>query len=108
MLTANAMIGIGLILAALVIGVVAIYTSIKNTKGPKERAFVRVNCLSALFTLVIAFTLMYYLIDSPWRYVVLLIYFIHLPVAIYRATTKRQLIRRMEELVAEHHEPMTG
>jgi len=105
--TVNAIFGLVMVVAALVIGVVAFYTNLKNTKGPKEQAFVRRNCILALGTLVLFFTLMYY-IEPPWRYILLALYFFHLPIVTYRAATKRQLIRRMEELEAEHHEPMTG
>lgn len=105
--TLNAILGLMLLLAAAIIGAVALYTNLHNTKGDKERTFVRRNCLMALGTVVLTFALIYYL-PNPWRYVVLLIYFVHLPVAIYRASMKRQLIRRAEELAAEHHSPMTG
>ena len=107
MLNMNLIFGALLIGIAVVIGSAALYTNVQNTKGPRERAFVKMNCMLLPLVLAGFFGLMYFL-PSPWRYVVLVIGFVLMPMAIYRAATRRQIIRRLEELQTKGHEPMTG
>ncbi|OQA26008.1 MAG: hypothetical protein BWY59_01546 [Verrucomicrobia bacterium ADurb.Bin345] len=97
MLTVPAIGGIVFLFVAVVGGVGATISNMRSAKGPKERVFVRFNCIAAWGVAVLCLALMYYL-PSPWRYLVLIPYFFHLPVAIYRATMKRQLIRRLEHM----------
>ena len=97
MLTGTAIAGLIFLIIGLIGGAAATMSNLRSAKGPKERVFVRFNCIAAWGVAVLCLALMYYL-PSPWRYLVLIPYFFHLPVAIYRATMKRQLIRRLEHM----------
>lgn len=83
-------------------GLAATISNLRSAKGPRERAFVRFNCLAAWAVVALLLAMIYYL-PSPWRYLVLIPYFVHLPIATYRSATKRQLIRRLEEMESAHH-----
>ena len=77
------------------VGILGIYFSIKNTGGPRERAFViRASVLGWL--LVIAFVAGTLLTPQPHRYWLWLAYGILLPVGIF-AWNRRQLQIRQEE-----------
>ncbi|MFH0954069.1 MAG: hypothetical protein V1873_07045 [Verrucomicrobiota bacterium] len=96
MLSAEATIGIGISAAAVVGASVATYTTVRGTKGPRERAFVVRSALWAWLVIAALFSLMYYL-PSPYNYFLLIPYFIHLPIMTYRFASRQQLIREEEE-----------
>lgn len=94
-LSLHALIGFAMAAAALVMGFAATYTSIRNTKGPRERAFVIRSVLWAWLVLTLLFTLMYFL-PVPYNYYMLVPYFIQAPIMTYQMTSKQLLIREME------------
>lgn len=79
------------------IGIAVTYSNVRSAKGPRERAFCRFHSLAAWGVICLFLALMYWL-PTPWRYVVLLPYFIHLPIAVYRASMKRQLLVRLDHM----------
>ena len=86
-------------LTVFVSSIVGNYMIIRNTQGPREHRFmVRASC--AAWTTILAFFLLGYLIPSPWRYLLLVPYFLHLPVATYLTVNKQLLIRKIEEVEA--------
>ncbi len=73
------------------------YLIIRNTQGPREHRFmIRASC--AAWTMILLFFLLAYMIPSPWRYLLIIPYFLHLPVATYLTVNKQLLIRKMEEV----------
>lgn len=100
--TLSAIIGFIFLGVGIGVGMAATISNLRSAKGPKELAFVRFNCLAAWAVVSLMLAMMYYL-PSPWRYLVLIPYFFHLPIATYRSATKRQLIRRLEEMESAHH-----
>lgn len=101
--TLSALAGFSFLAAGIGIGVFTTYTSIRNARGPKEKTFVLWNNFFAWLVIVVLLGLMY-LLPSPYRYLLLIPYFLHLPVVVYRYATKVQLIRRLEEIEAAGEE----
>ena len=100
MLSLEATIGV-LISAAAVAGAsIATYTTIRDTKGPKEHAFVTRSCLLAWLAIAFLLTLIYY-VPPPYNYFLLIPYFIHLPIMTYRFASKQQIIRYAEAMGAD-------
>ena len=91
------------LLAAIVGGALGTITNIRNAKGPKERAFVIRSCLS-VWGLVILMLVAVTFLPSPFRYIVLVIFFFVFPVFIYRMATLHQLIRVVDERDAQEGE----
>ena len=100
--TLDAIIGFGLLALALGMGIAASVTCVRNTRGPKERAYVLSHCVGAWSVIVLLFLLMA-VVPSPYRYFLLVPYFVHLPIATYRFTLRQQIIRHREEQDAERH-----
>jgi Ca2+/Na+ antiporter len=76
-------------------GIVGCYFSIKNTKGPRERAFmVRVSVIA--FIVVIAFLAGLMLLPRPYNFLMWIPYGIALPLGI-RWCNRRQMQIRTEE-----------
>jgi hypothetical protein len=94
-LSLHAWIGFGMAGVAIVMGLVATWSSVRNTRGPGERAFVVRSVLWAWLVLTALFTAMYFL-PVPYNYYLLAPYFIHVPIMTYRMTSKQLLIREME------------
>jgi hypothetical protein len=96
---------IGLVIMVVALGMAAIATasSIRNTRGPRERRFVVSNCGAAWIVLAALFGLMW-LTPSPYRYILMVAYCIHLPFMTYRFTTKQQLLRRLDNIHWRHPE----
>lgn len=76
-------------------GVIGTYFSIRNTNGPRERAFmVRMSALAWLgITVFLALLL---LLPDPWRFLVWIPYGILLPLFIVRANRGQARIRAEE------------
>ena len=75
-------------------GIVGTYFSIKNTSGPRERAFMVRAAIIAWLSLAILFAVMFLLPNSrPWLWI---LYGLLLPLAI-RYGNKRQAAIRREE-----------
>ncbi len=88
---------LGLLIAGttLVSALAATVNTVRSCRGPLERRFVLWNVAGAWSVLAALFVLMY-VVPPPWRYLFLIPYFVHLPVAIYRFTNKALLIREYE------------
>ena len=74
---------------------VASVLNVCASQGPKERRFTAGSTI-ALWILLGIFIVLMVMVDPPWRYVVLLVYFLVIPYLVYRAATRRQLIREWE------------
>lgn len=84
-------------LTVFVSSIVGTYMIIRNTQGPREHRFmVRASC--AAWVTILLFFLIAYLLPVPWRYLLIIPYFLHLPVATYLTVNKQLLIRKMEEV----------
>jgi len=76
-------------------GIIGTYFSIKNTKGPKERAFM--IKVSALFWIVgIVFIALLLLLQSPYKWLLWLPYGIFLPISIRFVNNKLIQIKQEE------------
>ena len=87
----------GIALLAIALGGLAIAGSLNiiHAKWPSERRFLFV-ATTILWVLLFGLMSMMYFFPSPWRFVVLGLYFILIPVLIYRISLRRQLIREYE------------
>ncbi len=86
-------------IGVLIVVLNAIFTIIKS-KGPREKAFsIRASCW--VWLLFLSMILLVPITPSPYRYCIVLIYLIVLPLFIYRTATKLQLIRHVDELKKE-------
>lgn len=94
-LTINAWLGFLITGVALGIGGVATYTNVRNSRGPLERRFVIWHCVAAWAAILLLLGLVT-LTPFPWNLIWLALYFVHLPIAIYRFASKHQLIRVLE------------
>ena len=80
-------------------GLVGTYCSVKNTAGPRERAFmIRVSVIG--WFVVILFTVLMWCLHSPMKFLLWIPYAIGLPVAI------RSLNRRQQEIRASEQRPL--
>lgn len=76
-------------------GALGVYFSVKNTKGPRERAFVIRASILCLIGVVL-FGVGMWLIPSPYKFAIVVIYVIALLLSI-RHWNKRQAAIRAEE-----------
>lgn len=76
-------------------GAIGTYFSIRNTRGPKERAFV-IKASVLCWVLVAAFVAAALLLPPPQRYLVWLPYAILLPLGILAWNRKQSRIRKEE------------
>ena len=76
-------------------GIIGTYCSIKNTNGPKERAFMIKACVIGWIAILVFLGLMFAL-PSPYRYFLWIPYGILLPIAIVTGNRKQQRIRQKE------------
>lgn len=95
-LTLEAWIGAIVIVVALAGGAWGTLSCIRSAQGRRERAFVVRACLT-MWALVAALLAAVAVLPSPWRYAVLLAFFIAAPILIYRMATVHQLIRLLEQ-----------
>lgn len=96
MLSFTAFIGFLLVAVALGGGAYASYMNIKNARGPRERRFVARACAVG-WTLVLSMLLMVYFLPSPYRYAVVVLYFLIMPPLIYRWALTHQMLRLIDE-----------
>ena len=94
-LSIQAIVGIALLAIALGGLAIAGTLNIAQAKWPGERRFLLVTT-SILWVLLIGLMSMMYYFPSPWRFIVLGLYFILIPVLFYRISLRRQLIREYE------------
>lgn len=95
MLSLHATMGIAISAVGVTGATIATFTTIRGARGPQERAFVVRSALEAWLAIAVLFALMYHT-PPPYTYLLLIPYFIHLPIMTYRFTTKQQLIRDAE------------
>jgi threonine/homoserine/homoserine lactone efflux protein len=76
-------------------GVVGTYFSIKNTNGPRERAFVTKAAIIC-WVAVLVFLAVLFALPNPYRWLVWIPYAILLPIGI-KTWNKRQFAIRQEE-----------
>ncbi len=77
-------------------GAVGTYFSIKNTNGPKERAFI-VRCAVVGWIGIFLFSALLFLLPDPYRYLVWIPYGIALPLGIRFCNRKQNMIRESEK-----------
>ena len=76
-------------------GIIGTYCSIKNTNGPRERAFmIKVSVIGWIAILV--FVGLMFALPNPYRYFLWIPYGILLPLAIVTGNRKQQRIRQEE------------
>ena len=76
-------------------GVVGTYFSVRNTQGPRERAFV-VKAAAVTWIAVAAFLLGLFLLPSPYRFGLWIPYAILLPLGIRKWNREQSRIREEE------------
>src|SRR5262245_48340981 len=76
-------------------GVIGTYFSVKNTLGPRERAFV-IKASAICWVFVTAFLVAMFLLPSPQRFLLWVPYAVLLPIGI-RVWNKKQMRIRKEE-----------
>ena len=101
-LNGDALMGILFGTLILLIGFVGTFHSVKNTKGPRERAFATQSNLVAWVAIALFFSTIYFLPD-PYNILIVVGYFLVFPFVVYRVCSRRLLIRRMEEMHAAGH-----
>jgi len=95
MLRIQIIMGLVLLGVALVGGGLASWSNIRQTRGPRERSFVIRVCLLS-WLLILSMLGLMYLLPAPYRYVAMLVYFVGLPILIYRWAKTHQLIRQLD------------
>lgn len=78
-------------------GVIGTYFSIKNTKGPMERAFM-VKASVVTWVVVVVFVGLMFLLPSPYRYLLWIPYGILLPFGILKINKRLAEIRNAERV----------
>lgn len=76
-------------------GIIGTYCSIKNTKGPRERAFM-VKASVVCWTAIILFLGLMFALPNPYRYFLWIPYAILLPLGIVFGNRTQQKIRQEE------------
>lgn len=77
-------------------GAVGTYFSIKNTAGPRERAFM-IRAAAVAWVAIAVFLLGLLLLPTPWKWLLWLPYGIVLPLSIRWGNRRQQQIRRDEK-----------
>jgi drug/metabolite transporter (DMT)-like permease len=76
-------------------GLIGTWASIKNTNGPRERAFT-IRAAVIGWTAGVVFLALLLFLTTPWRFLLWLAYGILLPLGILTWNRKQQRIRRQE------------
>lgn len=76
-------------------GIIGTYFSVKNTNGPRERAFV-MKSAGVCWLGVIIFLVLLLALPNPYRWLVWIPYAILLPIGITYGNRKQESIRRQE------------
>lgn len=77
-------------------GLIGTYFSIKNTNGPKERAFM-IRCVVIGWVAIAVFLALLFVLPSPYRYLLWIPYGIALPLGIRYGNRKQNMIRESEK-----------
>ncbi len=94
-------------LGGLVGGIIGTYCSIKNTNGPRERAFMVKMCVIGWIAILVFVGLMIAL-PNPYRHLLWIPYGILLPLFIVTGNRKQQKIRQEESQNKSPQEPSGG
>jgi hypothetical protein len=95
-LSARAIFGGLLMGAALLVGVVATYYNIHQSRGPKERSFTVRVCVASW--LVVAWMLACaYFLPSPYRFYTTAAFLVICPLLVYKLAHTQALIRMVEQ-----------
>lgn len=84
-----------LFVVAALIGAIASYKNIRDSRGPLERRYVLRMCMLT-WGIILSMLVFAYVLRPPWLYVVVGGYFVVTPVLFYRWATTHQLIREKE------------
>ena len=76
-------------------GIIGTYFSIKNTNGPRERAFM-VKAVIVCWIAIVLFLGLLFVLPTPYRYFVWIPYSILLPLGIRFGNRRQQQIRQEE------------
>ncbi len=96
MFSIGEIIGLCLMALALAGGAVGTYNTIKNARGPRERAFT-IRMFIACWILVACLLLALYVTQGRIRIGILIIFFILCPVLLYKWSTMQQLIHKLDQ-----------
>lgn len=94
-LTPQIWMGLGALGFTLALGLVLSWLNVRGSQGPKERRYVTRACTGSLVLMLVVVGGGYFL-ESPYRYIVMLIGLFGIPVLIYRSAKVHLLIREME------------
>ena len=76
-------------------GIIGTYFSIKNTKGPRERAFV-VKSAVVCWVAILVFLALLFALPNPYRWFMWIPYGVLLPIGILYGNRRQQAIRQTE------------
>jgi Ca2+/Na+ antiporter len=76
-------------------GLIGTYCSIKNTNGPRERAFM-VNASIVVWVGIVLFLGLMFALPNPYRYLLWIPYSVLLPLGILYGNKKQRMIRQEE------------
>ena len=76
-------------------GILGTWASIRNKKGPRERAFM-IRACAVTWIAGLVFLALMFLLPMPWRYLLWIPYGILLPLCIITGNRRQQRIRREE------------
>ncbi|MDX9868455.1 MAG: hypothetical protein RBT78_11055 [Kiritimatiellia bacterium] len=76
-------------------GVVGTWASVRNTNGPRERAFM-IRACAVIWVAGLAFLALMFLLPMPWRHLLWIPYGILLPLGIITGNRRQQRIRDEE------------
>jgi hypothetical protein len=85
---------------AFVIGGLASYRNVRDSRGPRERRYVLRMCVLT-WVVILSMLVSAYVLHPPWLYYVVGAYFVVTPVLFYRWAHTHQLIREMERRAGE-------
>jgi Ca2+/Na+ antiporter len=86
-------------------GLVGTYFSIKNTSGPREKAFM-IKTSIFMWIFGITFLLLFFILPMPWRFLLWIPYSIILPLFIILGNRAQQRIKQEESQQKEQKEPL--
>lgn len=89
--------GWALVTAAAIVALVVTIQNLRSARGPAERRFVLGTCL-AFWIVSFGCLGLAAVLHAPWRYAIVAAYVVGVTPAVYWASTRRQLLRRAEDL----------
>jgi Ca2+/Na+ antiporter len=77
-------------------GLIGTFFSIKNTNGPKEKAFM-IKSVVILWVAIIVFLALFFCLPKPYNFLLWIPYIIALPIAILHLNRRQREIREIEK-----------